>query len=276
MFWRTPLKLIIASARYGTNMFHLRPISSNKEVSQLFHWLQGASGGHPSRRPTPSSSTGSSDLQQAKSWKDAATATATPPDAAPHPPHQPEQNPKFDDTSTSRDLQQQIDWQTGHCPEAGAAGGGGGPHSKRPPPGFVAQLQSGCQPAAAQPTQTAWDGPQPNSEAVQPTSAAHTRAADPTAVASSPQLQASSLPAKPMLAVRAQRYRPDEAERFCAEQREGDQEAKRSRTGQSPHHMDTLTNNPPKSAAEGETFQVSFHSINVSKPNFRNTETPLG
>lgn len=232
----------------------------HQQPHRLFFLLQGSPGGHPSsRRPTPSSSTGSSELRHARSWANTATAataaTATTTDTALN---QPDRSTKVEDTSTSRGEQaepsQQMSQQMSHvAPAAEAAVANGGTQSlRKPPPGF-ADPQS----AAARPTR---DRLQVKYEAWHPTAVASSGAPDPTAAASSPQLQQpQGLPAKPMPAGRPHRYRPDEAEvRPAAEQtEEEDQGAKRSRKGRSPHHPHTLvTPSPPGSAAE-EEVQVS-------------------
>ena len=123
---------------------------------------------------------------------------------------------------------------------------------RKAPPGFDALPDP--QSAAIKPM---GDRPHVKYEAREPTAVASSSVPDPTAKGGSPLLQRQGLPAKPMPAGWPQRYRPDEAEaRLAAEQSEGDQEAKRSRTGQSPHHPQTLTPSPPQSAAE-EELQVS-------------------
>ncbi|KAL3146674.1 hypothetical protein ABBQ32_000902 [Trebouxia sp. C0010 RCD-2024] len=233
----------------------------------------GAWGVHTSRRPTPSSSTGSSDLRQAKSWKNTATAATT----SPHSPNPlPDHNPRFEDTSTSREELAQPDGQMSHPAEARAASGGGEMALRGAPPGFDAQLESDSpQPAAVQTTENAWGALKVSPETVPPAAAAHPGAADPTAAASSPPLQPQRLPAKPMPASRAQRYRPDEAERLHAEQSDGDQEAKRSRTGQSPHHPDALTPSPPNSAAEGKALQAQDKHVAHVVTGSRQSPDPL-
>ena len=230
----------------------------------LFTCMQGPPGVHPSRRPTPSSSTGSSEHRHVRSWKDMTTAaTPTTPDSAVNPS---DHGPVVQDTSTSKGERAVPSQQMSKPAYTAAADmlGRGGKSFKGPPPGFDAQGVTDPQPAAVQtavePLRKAWGGLQAKSDSWQPTAVASSGASDPTAVGSSPQLQLQSLPAKPMPASRPQRYRPDEAEeRFAAEQNEGGQEAKRSRTGQSPHHPHTLTPSPPNSAEEDE-LQVSVLS----------------
>lgn len=143
---------------------------------------------------------------------------------------------KVEDTSTSKGEQAEVSQQMSHeVPAAEAAVmGGWGQSLKEPPPGFDVVPAADPQSAAAKPERNKLHV---QYEAWHPTAVASSGNPDTAAVASSPQLQTQGLPAKPMPAGRPQRYRPDEAEgRSAAEQSEGDQEAKRSRTGQSPHH----------------------------------------
>ena len=130
---------------------------------------------------------------------------------------------------------------------------------KKPPPGF--ERPAADHKPTLKPIPNAWF----KSKALQPTAAAFDPKAaptDPTAAASTPQ-PGPSLPAKPMPSGRQQRYRPDEAEQAEAEQN-GDQEAKRSRTGQSPHHPNSHT---PELPSQEEAEQVSsckaMHSLSV-------------
>ena len=180
------------------------------------------------------------------------TAATTTANAAAH--DQTDHSPKVEDTSTSRREQADSSQQMSHAVPAAeaAAVGGGGKSLTKPPPGFDASpdLQS----AAAKPMR---DRLHVKYEARHPTAVVSSSALWPTAGGSSPHLQLQGLLAKPLPAGRPQRYRPDEAEEeLAAQQSEGDQEAKRSRTGQSPHHPHTLTPSPPESAAE-EELQVS-------------------
>lgn len=226
--------------------------------------LQGSPGGHPSsRRPTPSSSTGSSELRHARSWEDTATAATAATTASAL--NQADRSAKVEDTSTSRGEQaepsQQISQQMSHAASAAEAAVGNGnigtKSVRKPPPGFDDPHS-----AAARPMK---DRLQVKYEAWQPTAVASSLAPDATAAGSSPQLQ--GLPAKPMLAGRPHRYRPGEAEvRLAAEQtEEEDQGAKRSRKGRSPHHPHTLaTPSPPESAAE-EEVQVSSSTSNLDQ-----------
>lgn len=165
----------------------------------------------------------------------------------------PDHGLKVEDTSTSRLEQAESSQQMSHAVPAAeaAAMSGGRKNLRKTPPGFDASpdLQS----AAVKPMR---DRPHVKYEACHPSAVASSSAPS-TAVGSSSQLQSQHLPTKPMPAGRPQRYRPDEAEaQLAAEQSEGDQEAKRSRTGQSPHHPHPLTPSPPESAAE-EELQVS-------------------
>ena len=199
---------------------------------------QGVPSTHLSRRPTPSSSTGSSDLRQVAALKDTSAGPATSsPDSAVN-------QPRIDcgsrDTSASRGKQvessQQMTEQMSQAAPTPAATAGLGEKkgSRGLPPGFEQPMVESTPAANAKlnPIPNAWF----KSKGLQHTAAMP----DATAVAGT-QPQPGSLPAKPMPASRQQRYRPDEAERSGAEQSTGDQEAKRSRTGQSPHHPTAIT-----------------------------------
>ena len=218
--------------------------TSNSISSYYIAYAQAQPGAHPSRQPSPSSSTGSSELRAARPKKDSAASALSPDSAV----NQPGPAFRVQDTSTSSgqalpgDLSQQLSEQ--------ADGGAKAAMAVRqkmasPPPGFeklkpaAAGTSKGVKQALL-PIPSAWL----KSRALQPTAAAF----DPTAGARQ-KSQAEPSAASNTPSTGQQHQRAEVQELPGIQSGEEDQGAKRSRTDQNMHGQRMLREDKPEEAA---------------------------
>lgn len=218
-------------------------------------------GTHPSRRPSPSSSTGSSELHAARAKKNTAASSATPHSAVNQP------GPAFrgQDTSTSSgqappgDLSHQLSQQADAGAKAALAVR---QQRESAPPGFeklkaaAAVTSKGAKPALLS-IPSAWL----KSRALQPTAAAF----DPAAGArQQPQAEPSAASDAPSTS--QQKQTADMQEPFRAQLGEEDQGAKRSRTDHHKHGHRFLREDTPEEAAPQLQQRPHQEALQVARP----------
>lgn len=218
--------------------------TSNSISSYYIAYAQAQPGAHPSRQPSPSSSTGSSELHAARAKKDSAASALSPDSAV----NQPRLAFRIQDTSTSSgqalsgDVSQQLSQQADGGAKAAVAVR---QKMDSPPPGFeklkppAAGTPKGAKPALL-PIPSAWLKPgalQPTAAAFDPTAGARQKSqAEPTAASDAPST--------------SQQHQRAEVQKLPGIQSgEEDQGAKRSRTDQNMHGQRMLREDKPEEAA---------------------------
>ncbi len=220
---------------------YVKQHTSNSISSYYIAYAQAQPGAHPSRQPSPSSSTGSSELRAARAKKGSGASALTPDSAV----NQPGPAFRVQDTSTSSgpgELSQQLSQQADGGAKAAVAVR---QKMNSPPPGFekpkaaAAVTSKGAKPALL-PIPSAWL----KSRALQPTAAAF----DPTAGArQQPQAEPSAASDAPSTSQQNQRAEVQGPPR--AQSGEEDQGAKRSRTDQNMHGHRILREDTTEEAA---------------------------
>ncbi len=223
---------------------------------------QAQPGAHPSRQPSPSSSTGSSELRAARAKKDSG-ANALSPDSAVNQP-----GPAFRVQDTSTSSGQALPGDLSHQLSQQADGGAKTAVAVRqktnsPPPGFAkpkaaaAVASKGAKPALL-PLPSAWL----RSRALQPTAAAF----DPTAGARQrPQAEPSAASDAPSTS--QQNHRAEVQGTPRVQSGEEDQGAKRSRTDQNMHGHRILREDTPEEEAAPQLQQhPRQEDVQVARP----------
>ena len=232
----------------------------------MLHYIayaQAQAGAHPSRQPSPSSSTGSSELRVARARKDSG-ASALIPDSAVNQP-----GPAFRVQDTSTSSGQALPGDLSHQLSQQADGGAKAAVEVRqkmtsPPPGFekpkaaAAVASKGAKPALL-PFPSAWL----KSRALQPTAAAF----DPTAGARQrPQAEPSAASDAPSTS-QQQHQRAEVQGLPRAQSGEEDQGAKRSRTDQNMHGQRILREDTPEEEAAPQLQQhLRQEDVQVAGP----------